>query len=81
MTPLIIQLRTLAVSQPGYYITGETLKRHDRPDEYLVISTWRSIQDWNAWVNSDARKEIQTKIDTLTGGSSEYTVYEPISGS
>ncbi len=38
---LITQLRTLASRQPGY-ISGETLRSADNPEEYLVISTWQA---------------------------------------
>ncbi len=41
LLPLLIQLRALAAAQPGY-ISGETLRNVDRPDDYLVISTWQS---------------------------------------
>jgi heme-degrading monooxygenase HmoA len=43
VNPLIVKLHTLAMAQPGY-ISGETLKCIDRPGEYMVISTWRSIE-------------------------------------
>ena len=38
LEPLLRQLRTRATRQPGY-ISGETLRRLDKPDEFLVIST------------------------------------------
>jgi len=47
---LISELRVRAVAQPGY-ISGETMRSIDRPDEYLVISTWQGIDDWKACCN------------------------------
>ena len=67
MIPLFRQMRALATNQPGY-ISGETLKRLDTPDEFLVISTWHSSEDWKKWLESPARNEIQQKIDELLGG-------------
>ena len=67
LEPLLHELRTRATAQPGY-ISGETLRRIDKPDEYLVISTWDSAEDWNRWATSQERKEMQGKIDTLLGG-------------
>ncbi len=75
LTILLKKLRSLTLNQPGY-ITGETLKRIDKTDECLVVSTWRSVKDWNAWVADPQRIEIQTKIDTLLGKETEYSVYE-----
>jgi heme-degrading monooxygenase HmoA len=72
--PLIIELRAHAMKQHGY-ISGETLKCIDRPGEYLVISTWNSLDDWNKWLNTQERKILEDKIDSITGRSTEYTTY------
>jgi len=72
--PLLIKLRNYAANQPGY-ISGETLRRIDKPGESLVISTWQSADDWRKWVLSEERSEIQNKIDELLGYKTEYEVY------
>ena len=72
--PLIVELRSHAMRQPGY-ISGETLKCIDRPGEYLVVSTWQSINDWNKWLDSQERKMLEDRIDSITGKSTEYMTY------
>jgi heme-degrading monooxygenase HmoA len=72
--PLIVELRAHAMKQTGY-ISGETLKCIDRPGEYLVISTWQSLDEWNKWLNSQERKILEDKIDSITGRTTEYTTY------
>lgn len=72
---LVMQLRTLCVKQPGY-ISGESLKNLEKPDEYLVVSTWDSLDAWKSWVGSAARAEIQNQVDALLGAKTEYEVYE-----
>ena len=72
--PLIVELRVHAMKQPGY-ISGETLKCIDRPGEYLVISTWQSLDEWNKWLNSQERKILEEKIDSITGQTTEYATY------
>jgi len=74
LTMLLKKLRALTLEQPGY-ISGETLTRIDRKDECMVVSTWRSVEDWNAWVNNPKRIEIQTQIDRLLGSETEYAMY------
>ncbi len=74
LLPLLIQLRALATSQPGY-ISGETLANIDDPEEYLVISTWQSLDDWKRWYSSEQRQEIQNTIDNLLGQKTEYSCY------
>ncbi|MBC8318877.1 MAG: antibiotic biosynthesis monooxygenase [Desulfobulbaceae bacterium] len=76
VNPLIVKLHTLAMAQPGY-ISGETLKCIDRPGEYIVISTWRSLEDWNRWHSSQERITLQSTIDSITGKETAYTVYVP----
>ena len=75
LVPLLRQLRAMATLQPGY-ISGETLRRIDKPDEFLVISTWKSRQDWDRWASSQERTEIQGKIDTVLGGKTEFGIFQ-----
>lgn len=78
---LITQLRSLATRQPGY-ISGETMRNVEDEDEYLVISTWESLDDWNTWKTSNERAEIQGNINKLLKGESRYEVYyHPVKGS
>jgi heme-degrading monooxygenase HmoA len=74
LTLLLKQLRALTLEQPGY-ISGETLNRIDKKDECMVVSTWRSVEDWNSWVNNPKRNEIQTEIDKLLGEETDYAMY------
>jgi heme-degrading monooxygenase HmoA len=72
---LLRELRAQANAQPGY-ISGETLKRVDQQNEYLVIGTWQTVHAWNAWQVSPERREIQDQIDLLLGTQTNYEVYE-----
>ena len=72
---LVRKLRALAIIRRGY-ISGETLKRIDQPREFLVISTWQNIDDWNDWQASRERSKIQKQIDTLLGSKTEYGFYD-----
>ena len=74
LTMLLKRLRALTLEQPGY-ISGETLGRIDKKDESMVISTWRSVEDWNKWVNDPKRIEVQTEIDRILGEETEYAMY------
>jgi len=74
MIPLFRQMRKMAIAQEGY-VSGETLRNYNDPTEFLVISTWQSAEDWENWLKSGERKEIQAKIDELLGGKTFYDVY------
>ena len=79
LAPFIVQLRSRATSQPGY-VTDQTFSCLDCKGEYLVISTWNTLDDWNKWMHSDERNVVQKQIDDLTGEKTEYRYYEPIVG-
>ena len=74
MIPLFRQMRALAMNQDGY-ISGETLRNLNNPEEFLVISSWQSSNEWIKWLNSPQRQEIQEKIDALLGGQTKYEIY------
>ena len=74
MIPLFRQMRASAATQAGY-ITGETLRSLDNPEEFLVISTWQSSDDWNKWLQSQDRNKVQIKIDKLLGGQTRYEIF------
>ena len=74
MVPLFRKMRSLAMNQNGY-ISGETLRNMNDPEEYIVISSWQSSDEWVAWLKSSERQGIQSQIDTLLGGQTQYEIY------
>jgi len=79
LAPLIVKIRSLATTQHGY-ITGRTFRCLDCPGEYLVISTWNSLDAWTTWLNSDQRLALQKQIDDLLGEPTQYRIYESLVG-
>jgi heme oxygenase (mycobilin-producing) len=71
---LLMQLRTKAMLQKGY-ITGETLRDLKDSSKFLVIGTWNSVEDWNAWQANAERKKIQDELDKLMKTPEKFTVY------
>lgn len=77
LAPLIVKMRSMATIQPGF-ITGQTFTCLDCDGEYLVLSTWNTLEDWNAWMHNEERQAYQRKIDELTGEKTLYRYYEPV---
>ena len=73
----IREIRSLVPQQPGY-ISGEYLKSIDENREIVAISSWFSIEDWQTWFDSPERNEIQSKIDSIAGVTTEYFIYRYI---
>ncbi len=68
------ELRTKAMPAKGY-ISGETLRSLDDPQNFIVISTWQSVEDWKNWEKDSERKKIHTKIEKLMVRPTETKVY------
>ena len=74
LLPHIVELRALAVRQPGY-ISGETFFNLDRPEECVVISRWTTIEHWQTWTRDPRRIEIEGNIEKYIGTKTEYSIY------
>ena len=74
LLPHIIELRALAVRQPGY-ISGETFFNIGRPDECLVISRWISLEHWQKWIRDPRRIELDGNMEKHLVSKTEYSIY------
>jgi heme-degrading monooxygenase HmoA len=74
MVRLLRQLRVRAMQQPGY-ISGETLHAVDDPNFYLVISTWESLEHWQAWFNHPERQKLSEEIDSYQESPTRLRVF------
>jgi heme-degrading monooxygenase HmoA len=71
---LLRELRSKAISSKGY-ISGETLRALDDPHNYIVITTWQSIDEWKKWEKDPQRKKIQAKIEKLMARPTKTKIY------
>ena len=74
LLPHIIEIRALAVRQPGY-ISGETFFHLDRPEECLVMSKWTSLELWHRWTRDPRRIELHQNIKEHLGAETECNIY------
>ena len=78
LLPLLTELRSRAKEQPGY-ISSETLRSLEDPEDFLVVSRWETADDWKKWLHSKERRDIQGKVDSLIGEKTFYEIFETIS--
>ena len=78
LIPLLTELRIRAKDQPGY-ISGETLRSLNNPEDYLVFSKWETAEDWKKWFHSKERRDIQGEVDSLIGEKTFYEIFSPVS--
>ena len=74
LLPHIVELRALAVRQPGY-ISGETFFNLDRNDECLVISRWTTLEQWQRWMKNPRRIELDGNLENHLVSETEYRIY------
>ena len=75
LAPLLRRLRTSAMHQLGY-VTGETLVSTEDKSIVAVISTWRSLEDWQAWETSETRGRLYQQIEPLLAEKPKVSMYQ-----
>jgi len=71
---LLRELRSKAIPSKGY-ISGETLRSLADPHNYIVITTWQSVDEWKRWEKDPERKKIQAKIEKLMARPTKTKIY------
>jgi heme-degrading monooxygenase HmoA len=72
---MLEEFRSMARKEPGY-IAGETLINHYDSRSITVVSTWRSIEEWVNWQNSDKRAANEAKLEALLEVPTKYEIYD-----
>ena len=70
----LINNRSGAMQKPGY-ISSETLRSIDDKDQVVVVSMWESMEDWQAWKNSETRKANVAEFKEYMIGETVYEHY------
>jgi len=74
LNEIVRELRTKAMHAEGF-ISGETLRSIEDPSVHLVISTWKNIDAWNAWIESPERKALQEEVDAVLAEPTKMSPY------
>ena len=75
LSEAVRNLRSKAIHAEGY-ISGETLRSIEDPSLHLVISTWKSLEDWNNWFSTPERNAFQQKTDAILEEATKIAAYE-----
>ena len=73
--PLLRALRTAAMSHSGY-IHGESLVGTEDASIISVLSTWGSMEEWEAWEKSEERVRLYKQIEPLLVEKPTVSVYK-----
>jgi heme-degrading monooxygenase HmoA len=70
----LINNRNGAMQQPGY-ISSETLRSLDDPNQVVVVSMWDNIESWNDWKKSELRKANEDEFKDYLIGETQFEHY------
>ena len=65
---ILVEMRSLATRQTGY-ISGETLVDVSNHATMIVLSTWRSVQDWQRWAGHSDRRRLEDMLHPMMASS------------
>lgn len=71
---LLNNLRSLAMNQPGY-ISGLTMTIPDDPGNMMVISTWQTLDSWQAWKENTERINLEAMLEIYQERPTKYREY------
>jgi antibiotic biosynthesis monooxygenase (ABM) superfamily enzyme len=77
---LLMELHMIAVQKKGH-ISNETWTNAGNDRNITVLSTWQTLEDWNAWKSSKDRASILKRIEPLLAKRTQVSVYEIMSPS
>mgnify|MGYP003627304454 CR=1 FL=1 len=63
------------IKAPGC-ISGESLKDKDNANRRIVMSKWESIEDWDNWFRSEARRQVVAEITPMLEDGEKITMLE-----
>jgi heme-degrading monooxygenase HmoA len=75
LSKVVNELRSKAMHAQGF-ISGETLQSIEDPALYLVISAWKSLEDWKSWVDTQERKALEQEIETILAEPAKMSPYQ-----
>ena len=70
---LLRELRSKAIFSKGY-ISGEMLRVRDDPQNYIVITAWQSVPDWEEYEKVPETTKIHTRIEKLMARPTEVKI-------
>lgn len=71
---LLINNRSGAMKHSGY-ISSETLRSLDDPNQIVVVSMWDTKESWEAWKTSQTRVANENEFKDYIVGPAEYEHY------
>src|SRR5713226_5193809 len=60
------------------WVGGQLLRQSDKPDRRVIVGTWRTRADWEAWHQDPQFAETRRRLDGLESGPAEHWWHEVV---
>ena len=64
-----------AKKRPGW-VGGQLLRQSDKPDRRVIVGTWKTRADWEAWHHDRQFAATRGRLDGLESGPAEHWWHE-----
>ena len=73
-----MRTRLAAARQRPGWIGGQLLRRADKRDQRVIVGTWRTRADWEAWHHDPQFAETRRRLDGLESEPAEHWWHEVV---
>jgi heme-degrading monooxygenase HmoA len=67
-----MRTRLAAARKASGWVEGQLLRLADRPDRRVIIGTWRTRANWDAWHHDPKFRETRQRLDGLESAPAEH---------
>ena len=75
VTAILNGLRATAIHRHGY-ISGETLVNHYNDRIIMVVSSWKTVEDWINWQENEERDAKEAHLRDFLMEPPVYEIYD-----
>jgi heme-degrading monooxygenase HmoA len=66
-----------AKKRPGW-VGGQLLRQSDKPDRRVIVGTWKTCAEWEAWHHDRQFAATRGRLDGLESGPAEHWWHEVV---
>jgi heme-degrading monooxygenase HmoA len=70
--------RLSAAKKRRGWVGGQLLRQSDKSDRRVIVGTWRTRADWEAWHQDPQFAETRRRLDGLENGPAEHWWHEVV---
>ena len=72
--PILMKLRSHAMQYPGF-VSAENLVSEEDFSVVVMLSTWETVENWRAWVESKVTRDLLRQARAAVMGAPRIAAY------